>query len=86
MSFIDWKDVFDEIFEGLSDSWSFTLVSRGNQFRLTKLENERYKLERNGYAKYADIVRFLFNLIFFFLNLDFFVQNVQILGHPQKPQ
>jgi hypothetical protein len=54
MSFIDWRDLFDEIFEDYPHSWKLTCVQRSNTRQLQKLQKCR-KMERTAYAKYIII-------------------------------
>jgi hypothetical protein len=57
MSFIEWKDLFDDIFEGYPDQWTLTHVHRNDKIQFQKLQNQR-KMERDGYARYIILLIF----------------------------
>lgn len=50
MSFIDWNDVFDDIFESYPNEWTLIYVNRINAARSKTLKNQR-TMERTGYAR-----------------------------------
>ncbi|CAF1083323.1 unnamed protein product [Adineta steineri] len=51
MSFIDWKDIFDDIFEAYPDKWSLNQMHRNNVSQLRKLQTKR-TMERQAYARF----------------------------------
>ncbi|CAF1280033.1 unnamed protein product [Rotaria sordida] len=51
MSFIEWRTLFDDIFDGYSDEWTLTYVHRNDKIQNQNLENKR-RMERTGYAKF----------------------------------
>lgn len=82
MSFIDWKDLFDDIFEGYPDKWTLNWVHRNNTSQYQKLQNKR-EMERTGYARYI-ILFFILPAFSFLIFVDFIVQNVRIIGPQLK--
>jgi hypothetical protein len=57
MSFIDWKDLFDDIFESYPNKWILTFLHRNNPRQYQKLQNNR-QMERTGYARYMNFFGF----------------------------
>jgi hypothetical protein len=50
MSFIDWKDLFDDIFEASSDKWKLKHVQRNDTSQNRKLQTKR-EMKWTGYAR-----------------------------------
>ncbi len=50
MSFIDWKDSFDDIFEAYPDKWTLNCVYRNNTNQYEKFAN-KLKMQHTGYAR-----------------------------------
>jgi len=65
MSFIEWKDIFDDIFEAYPDKWTLTCVHRNNRSQYEKLQKKR-QMPRTRYARYVSFASFLFISILFF--------------------
>ncbi len=51
MSFIDWKDLFDDIFESYPDNWTLICVHRNDKSQCDKLGEQR-QMKKTGYARY----------------------------------
>ncbi len=51
MSFIDWKDSFDDIFEAYPGKWTLNFLHRNNKNPYEKLKNKR-TMQHIGYARY----------------------------------
>jgi hypothetical protein len=50
MSFIDWRDVFDDIFEAYPDKWKLTYVHRNDTSQNQKLQTKR-EMKWTTYAR-----------------------------------
>jgi hypothetical protein len=50
MSFIDWRDVFDDIFEAYPDKWKLTYVHRNDTSQNQKLQTKR-EMKWTRYAR-----------------------------------
>jgi hypothetical protein len=59
MTFIEWREVFEEIFEDCPDSWTLSRVHRNDRNQLQKLESRR----RMTWTAFAQYVRMALLLI-----------------------
>ncbi|CAF0954516.1 unnamed protein product [Adineta steineri] len=52
MSFIDWQDLFNEVFEDCYDSWILAFLHRNDMSQHENLEKNCAKMTRTGYAHF----------------------------------
>lgn len=51
MSFITWKNIFDDVFRECPEKWKLSAVHRNDETEECKLKNKQY-FRRKGFAKY----------------------------------
>ena len=54
MSFIEWTDVFNDVFEDEPDDWCLTLVHRNDASQIRRFEGQG-KMTRTVFARYVDM-------------------------------
>lgn len=82
MSFIEWRDVFDDKFQDYPDTWSLNQAHRNNKRLFNQLQTQNC-FTQTRYARF-DCHDALFLSYYLRFRLDFIVQNVSMLGHQLK--
>jgi hypothetical protein len=80
MTFLDWRYLFDEIFQDYPDDWKLNYVHRNELNRIEGLQNHR-KMNREKFALYVTLIYILLLVLVFLVS---FVKDVQIDGHQRK--